>query len=100
MVPRCYPTSYATANGKTRMVVNIITNISGLTRWVDYIPVKDTAPYTANSYNNNGALDLDIKTDVTGLQAGKDYIRIFADAAATKPWQVSSDGYIPVSIPS
>lgn len=100
MVPRCYPSSYATANGKTRMVVNIITNITGLVRWRDYIPVKDTSPYTANSYNNNGAMELDVKTNVSGLQAGKDYIRIYVDAAATKPWQVSSDGYIPVSIPA
>jgi hypothetical protein len=100
MVPRCYPSSYATANGKTRMVVEIIVDTTGLVRWKDYIPVQDTSPYVANSYNNDGAIELDVLGSTAGLQAGKDYIKVYADAAATKAWQVSSDGYIPVSIPS
>ena len=100
MIPRCYPTSYSTVNGKTRMVVELLADITGLVRWKDYIPVQDTSPYVANSYNNNGAIELDVLADTTDLLAGKDYIKVYADAAATKPWQVSSDGYIPVSIPA
>jgi hypothetical protein len=100
MVPQTFPSSYVTANGKTRMVVESLASVTGLVRWKDYIPVKDTSPYTANSYNNDGAMELEILADTTGKVAGKDYIKIYVDSAATKAWQVSSDGYIPVSIPS
>ena len=100
MVPRTYPTSYVTANGRTRMVVENLGSVAGLVRWRDYIPVQQTAasPHIPNSYNNNGAIELDVLVSTTGKVAGKDYIRVYEDASATKPWQVSADGYIPVYI--
>lgn len=102
MIPRCFPSSYATANGTTRMVVDVIVSTTGLVRWVDYIPVKQTAsvPHVSNSYNANGAMELDVLGDTTGLQAGLDYIRVYEDNAATIPWSTNAGGYIPVNIPS
>jgi hypothetical protein len=102
MIPRTYPSSYVTANGKTRMVVDNIADVTGLVRWVDYIPVQQTtaSPHIPNSYDNDGAIELDVLSDTTGLTAGIDYVVVYEDAAADKPWQVSSDGFIPVYIPS
>lgn len=102
MIPRCFPSTYATANGTTRMVVDVITDLTGLVRWVDYIPVKQTAasPHISNSYNADGAMELDVLGDTTGLQAGLDYIRVYEDAAATIAWSTNAGGYIPVNIPS
>jgi hypothetical protein len=97
MVPQTFPSVYNTTNGSTSMVVYEITDLTGLTRWVDYIPVKfspDTD--TPNSYDNNGALYVSAIPSIVGKQAGKDYIRIYVDSAATKRWTVSADGFIPV----
>ena len=97
MVPQTFPSVYASSNGKTAMVVYAITDTTGLVRWVDYIPVK-SSPDTdvINSYNNDGTLMVSQLFDVSGLQAGKDYVRVYEDAAATKRWVISSDGFIPV----
>lgn len=97
MVPQTFPSVYNTANGSTSMVVYEITDLTGLVRWVDYVPVKfspDTD--TPNSYDNNGALYVSALDSISGLQAGKDYIRIYVDSAATKRWTISADGFIPV----
>jgi hypothetical protein len=101
MVPRSHPSTFVTANGQTRMVVDIITDTTGLVRWVDYIPVQQTtaSPHIPNSYDNDGAIELDVLADTTGLMSWKDYIVVYEDVAATKPWLVSSDGFIPVFIP-
>jgi hypothetical protein len=97
MVPQTFPSVFATSNGKTAMVVYAITDTTGLTRWVDYIPVKSSPDTdTINSYNNDGTLMVSQIFSTTGLQAGKDYIRVYEDASATKRWVISSDGFIPV----
>jgi hypothetical protein len=59
------------------MVVDVITDLTGLVRWVDYIPVKQTAasPHIPNSYDVDGAMELDVLGDTTGLQAGLDYMQ-------------------------
>lgn len=102
MIPRTFPSSYATANGTTRMVVDVIADTTGLVSWVDYIPVKQTAasPHIPNSYDADGAMELDVLGDTTGLQAWLDYIPVFEDNTLTKPWTTDVGGYIPVNIPS
>ncbi len=97
MVPQTFPSVYNTANGSTSMVVYEITDLTGLVRWVDYIPVK-FSPDTdkPNRYDNDGALYISAIPSIVGKQAGLDYIRIYVDSAATKRWTVSSDGFIPV----
>lgn len=89
MVPQTFPS----ANGK--MVVFKITNLTGLTRWSDYIPVKTAgSPGILNSYSGN--IDAEILVSVSGKKAWIDYIPVYEDASATKAWLVSADGYIPI----
>lgn len=96
MIPFTYKSSYVTANGNTAAVVYQITDTTGLTRWVDYIPVKFLAsPTEFNIYNNDAAQLVDNLLDVTGKQAGLDYIRVYEDSSATVPWAVEANGYIP-----
>lgn len=98
MIPRTYPSVYVTPNGYTAMVVEIITDVTGLRRWIDYIPVQFITDESniPNKYDNNGYLLVSQLFDTTGKQAGKDYIKIYADYAATKKWSSDNDGYIPV----
>ena len=95
MVPRTYPSTFA-ANGQQQMVVYFLTSISGLQRWVDYIPVKLTQGGTENSYNNDGFISIALLPELTSqTQAWKEYIPVYQDDAATDAWQVSSVGFIP-----
>jgi len=98
MIPRTFPTVYVTPNGQTAAVVEIISNTSGLVRWVDYIPVQfiTDESFVANRYENNGYILVDHQQDLTNKQAGKDYIRIFADYTTTKRWSTDNEGFIPV----
>ena len=100
MIPATYP-SVLDANNRTKMVVYELTSVTGLTRWVDYIPVKSPANESdttlANTYANAGFILSNALTSVTGLQAFKDYIPIYVDNAATVPWTTDANGYIPLS---
>jgi hypothetical protein len=98
MIPRTFPTVYVSYNGKTAMVVQIITDTTGLTRWVDYIPVQFITDESnvSNVYDNNGYILVAHQEDLTGKQAGKDYIRIYEDYTTTKKWSADNAGYIPV----
>jgi hypothetical protein len=98
MIPRTYPSVYVTPNGYTAMVVEIITDVTGLRRWIDYIPVQFITDESdiPNKYDNNGYLLVNQLFDTTGKQVGKDYIKIYADYTATKKWSSDNDGYIPV----
>lgn len=98
MIPKTFPSVYVTANGQTAAVVQIITDTTGLTRWVDYIPVQfiTDESYVANRYDNNGYILVDHQQDLTNKQAGKDFIRIFADYSTTKRWSTDNAGFIPV----
>jgi hypothetical protein len=98
LIPKTFPSVYVTANGQTAAVVDIITSTTGLVRWVDYIPVQfiTDESFVANRYENNGYILVDHQQDLTNKQAGKDYIRIFADYTATKRWSTDNAGFIPV----
>ena len=88
MVPQTFPS----VNGK--MVVFKLSSLTGLTRWSDYIPVKTALTLPKNSYS--GSMDAEILVSTTGKKAWIDYIPVYEDAAATKAWLVSADGYIPI----
>jgi hypothetical protein len=98
MIPRCYPSTYATANGTTKMVVNSLASTTGLTAWVDYIPTKKlgSAPAQYNTYDNAGAMFVDVLASTTGKVAGIDYINVYEDATLTKAWSTDASGYIPI----
>jgi hypothetical protein len=98
MIPRTYPSVYVTPNGYTAMVVEIITDVTGLVRWKDYIPVQFITDESdiPNKYDNNGYLLVSQLFDTTNKQAGVDFIKIYEDYTATKKWSSDNDGYIPV----
>lgn len=100
MIPQTFP-SVVDANNRTKMVVYEVPSIVGLTRWIDYIPVKSPASENdlslANTYDNAGFILSSGLTNVTGLQAFVDYVPIYVDNAATTPWTTDANGYIPLS---
>lgn len=101
MIPRTYPSSVSPITGRTQMVVYFLSSITGLQRWVDYIPVKWASSATAaiieNSTDTNGALNVDALSSTTGKQAWVDYVPVYADTSATDSWQVSGVGFLPVN---
>jgi hypothetical protein len=97
MIPRSYPSVYDTFNGQTKMVVFVLSSVSGLTKWIDYIPVKEiAAPTKLNSYNNDDAMSVSPLASTTGKQAWIDYIPVYLVTTGTA-WSSNNDGYIPVN---
>lgn len=100
MIPATYPSVLDSSN-RTKMLVYQVPSITGLTRWVDYIPVKSPASESdlslANTYANEGFILTSKVNDITGLVPFKDYVPIYLDSTATKAWSADNDGYIPMS---
>lgn len=98
MIPRTFPSVYVSSNGDTAMVVYKIVDTAGLTRWVDYIPVRYSTDETekVNSYDNNATLLVSELLSTAGKQAGLDYIRVYEDVTATVRWTDNANGYIPI----
>ena len=94
MIPRTYPSTFA-PNGQQQMVVYFLSSVTGLQRWVDYIPVRLTNGGVENSYDNNGYINVTIIQSLVGAQAWNQYIPVYLDVAATDVWQVNAVGYIP-----
>jgi hypothetical protein len=98
MIPRTFPSTVSTENGKTQMVIAILSDVTGLQRWKDYIPVKEPLSVgSINTYNNTGAIQVEEIASLSGKQAWKDYIPVYVDESATAAWTVSALGYIPAT---
>ena len=100
MIPATFPSVLDSSN-RTKMLVYQVPSITGLTRWVDYIPVKSPASESdltlANTYANEGFILTSKVNDITGLVPFKDYVPIYLDSTATKAWSADNDGYIPMA---
>jgi hypothetical protein len=97
MIPRTFPSVYSTHNGQTKMVVFVLSSVTGLTKWVDYIPVKEiVSPTRLNSYNKDDAMAVFPLASSSGKQAWVDYIPVFLVTTGTA-WSTDVDGYIPVN---
>jgi hypothetical protein len=97
MIPRTYPTVYSTPNGRQEMVIHVLSSVVGLTKWIDYIPVKEiTTPTTLNAYDNDDAILVSPIASIVGKQAWKDYIPVFLVTTGVA-WSSNNDGYIPVN---
>lgn len=72
-------------------------SVTGLVRWVDYIPVKEVVPGRNRSYDNDGAIAVAELVNETGSVRWVDHIPVFevTDADSTK-WLVEAIGFIPV----
>ena len=95
MIPATYP-SKLDENNTTQMVVYYLSNVSGLERWKDYIPVKETplASPELNSFNTNGAIYTSALSSIVGKQAWVDYIPVYEDSLATDAWTINAVGYL------
>ena len=94
MVPHTFPSTLG-GNGYQQMVIYKLASLTGLTRWIDYIPVKTSGTQgILNSYDGN--MYVNVLGSITGKQAWLDYIPAYEDAAATTAWEVNSSGYIPI----
>lgn len=95
MIPRTFPSTFDGSNLQ-QMVVYILSDVTGLTEWIDYIPVKQPNSLgTANSYDINGYQKLDVLTSTTGKQAWIDYIPVYVKTSGAIPWSTDATGYIP-----
>ena len=98
MIPHTYPTSVV--SGKNAMQVGLLSSITGLRAWIDYIPVKLVTQSTTveNTFSITG-YRLSNAIEITNKQAWLDYIPIYdvsANVAFTKPWSTDIGGYIPI----
>lgn len=98
MIPRTYPSIRDGAD--TKMVMHSLVDVTGLTRWVHYIPVKLVTPPIPkrNTYDPDGAVYAMDLVESTGLTAWKDYIPTFIDNTATTPWSTNAGGFIPLYV--
>ena len=95
MIPYTFP-SVVKQDGTTACRVKVITNVAGLVRWIDYIPIKFVNDNTfINTYANLGSQSVQIETNFAGLVSGIDYIEVYVDAAANRAWSTDGGGYIP-----
>jgi hypothetical protein len=98
MIPRTYPSTLASDGITRQMVVYFLSSISGLQRWVDYIPVAwASGSVVNNSYNTSGATAVEVISSTTGRQSWVDYVPVYLDASASGAWEVSLTGYIPIN---
>lgn len=98
MVPHTYPSQLNSLTGRREMIVYKLSSVSGLQRWVDYIPIKFTDgnfPVEGET-GQNGFIAISQISSITGLIPYKDYVPVYVDPAATDVWYVNSLGYIPV----
>jgi len=77
--------------------VFLLSSITGLTSWVDYIPVQYDSAASPRRFDNDGAYAISALLDnVSGLSAWKDYTPAYLDSTATERSSASALGYIPI----
>lgn len=100
MIPRTFPSSRA-SNGSTQMIVYFLGSVTGLTRWIDYIPVKYSTEITAskeNTYDQNGYIPVIELSSITGATPFKEYVPVYLDNSSIDEdvWKTKSTGFIPI----
>jgi len=90
-------TSPMDAAGDTKVFA--LASVSGLTQWVDYVPVQvvDFAATVINKTDSGGFRQVNSLAADTGLLPFKDYIPVFVVTGRTMPWNTDdTNGYIPM----
>lgn len=98
MLPVCYPSSPSPTTGLPEAVAYALSSVSGLTRWVDYIPIKlvsGALGVNEQSTNVGGFTPMRLLGSAIGMAAWSDYIPVYVDNSATEAWVTSATGYIP-----
>jgi len=101
MIPRTFPS--VLDNNKTKANIAFLSDVSGLTEWIDYIPVKEVTTNTTveNTYANNGYIVTNAIADVTNLNKWEHYIPVYdvtSDTNYNKKWSTDVGGYIPIVV--
>ena len=92
MIPQTFPVKIDPITNDAIWQVNVLLDVTGLKRWVDYIPVQFDATFDySNAYGNNDVMI--VEQSSTG-QAGKDYTNVFEEG--TVRWSADETGFIPV----
>lgn len=99
MIPQTFPSTQDAVTGVREMVTFPLVSVAGLTRWIDYIPVKTVATSASKQGTTDigGYQPVSPLGSISGLMAFKDYVPTYEDAAATVAWECSAVGYIPVA---
>lgn len=97
MIPQTFPSRLGSDN-VPQMVCHQLTDVTGLQRWIDFIPVKfiTSTEDKRNTYANDGYIDITNIESIVGKQSWLDYIPIYEDVSATKAWSADNDGFIPL----
>ena len=74
--------------------LQILSSVTGLTEWVDYLPVKAETGGRALSYDNTGYLTSTSQSASPSGTAWVDYTPVFVVSRNT-PYSTGTDGYIP-----
>lgn len=83
--------------GVTARVIFELTDVTGLTQWVDYIPVSVVPGCVAGRYDEDGCWNVDPLASTTGLTAWVDYTPVFEVSQSANKWRYENDGWIPVN---
>lgn len=97
MIPQTWPSKIGTQLEfkNTVYAISLLSDVTGLQRWVDYIPVQfNPTPDNLNSYGANDALLVSEETGTVWV----DYIPVFEEG--TVAWSTDNNGYIPIHIGS
>ena len=100
MIPRTYPSKPDTVTGESQMVVYFLPDVTGLTRWIDYIPMRVSGLDLGLQGNNYSTFIYTVGLSAVEAAASKkwiDYIPVYEDLNASDEWQVSATGFIPFS---
>jgi hypothetical protein len=89
-----------TSTGWRNIKVFELSSVTGLIRWVHYIPVQFPASVPTNEYDRvdpNGAVTCTVLSSTAGLVQWVDYVPVFltSDPASGK-WRFDANGWIPL----
>lgn len=80
----------------SRVRVFELPSVTGLVRWVDYIPVRVVTPGAGKTgtYDDSGCLAVVALASETGSIRWIDHLPVYSEG--TDKWRYNDDGYIPI----
>lgn len=80
----------------TRKVVYQLSDVTGLTKWVDYIPVVVQTGCNAGTFDEDGCWAVTPLSSTTGKTAWVDYTPVYVVTETANKWRYENNGWIPV----
>lgn len=79
-----------------RKVVYELSDVTGMTQWVDYVPVVVEIGCNAGTYDEDGCWAVTALSSTTGKTAWVDYIPVYQVPETVNRWRYENNGFIPV----